>query len=303
MQTDIILQPLRFDGREIHIVRDDIFPAPGGGNKARKCVFYEKELKRLGCNAVVTTGGIQSNHNRAVALMCAANAWDCHIVYHGTSQRFDAEKGNALLVRKSGATTEFVDASQIAGAMDLAMGRFRTQGLKPYYIHGGGHDLPGGIAFVEAVRALKSQCQQRGYKPKYIFHASGTGSTQAGIAVGLDLVGWSDVQLIGISVARTRERGIQVIEQFASNLATHYNIKKDYSGTIQFNTDYLCGGYEAFSLQMAQYLDFAMKSTGIMFDTTYSGKAFFGMMDILKRRGITDDILFWHTGGLMNLMK
>ena len=96
-------------------------------------------------NACVTTGGIQSNHNRAIALMCAKNGWRCHIVYHGSGQRFEAEKGNALLVRKSGATYEFVEASQIGPAMDSAMNRLAAEGLKPMYIHGGGHDLPGGI--------------------------------------------------------------------------------------------------------------------------------------------------------------
>ena len=42
-------------------------------------------------------------------------------MYHGSGQRFEAEKGNALLVRKSGATYEFVEASQIGPAMDYGM--------------------------------------------------------------------------------------------------------------------------------------------------------------------------------------
>ena len=47
-----------------------------------------------------------------------------------------------------------------------------------------------------------------------------------------------------------------------------------------------------------------MKETGLVFDTTYSGKAFYGMMDIIKKKGLKDKkIVFWHTGGIMNLMK
>lgn len=256
-----------------------------------------------GYNACVTTGGIQSNHNRAIALMCAKNGWRCHIVYHGTRERFEAEKGNALLVRQSGATYEFVEADRIGQAMDKAMSSLRSGGYNPMYIHGGGHDLPGGIALVEAVRALKAKCDLQGYKPKYIFHASGTGSTQAGIAVGLDLVGWNDVRLIGISVARQKERGTQVIEEFANKLAAHYNLNKDYTGKIDFNTDYLCGGYEQYTPEMAEFLDKAMMETGLIFDTTYSGKAFYGMMDYLKMNKISVNVLFWHTGGLMNVMK
>ena len=256
-----------------------------------------------GYNACVTTGGIQSNHNRAIALMCAKNGWRCHLVYHGTRERFEAEKGNAILVRKSGATVEFVEANQIGPAMDAAMDRLKKEGYHPMYIHGGGHDIPGGVALVEAVRSLKIECEKTGYKPEYIFHASGTGSTQAGIAVGLDLVGWGDVKLIGISVARQKERGTQVIEEFANMLASYYGLNRNYRGLIDFNTDYLCGGYEQFTPAMAEYLDLVMRETGLMFDTTYSGKAFYGMMDYIKRNNITSNVLFWHTGGLMNLMN
>ncbi len=299
---DVPIEHYKISGHNIAIVRDDLYPQIGGGVKSRKSRFYEDHFTKIGYNACVTTGGIQSNHNRAIALMCAKNGWKCHIVYHGTRKRFDAEKGNALLVRKSGASVEFVEAEQIGPAMDVAMKRLENEGYKPMYIHGGGHDLPGGIALVEAVRELKEKCDADGYKPDYIFHASGTGSTQAGIAVGLDLVGWSDVKLIGISVARQKERGTQVIEDFANLLAGHYGFDKDYKGCIDFNTDYLCGGYEHFTPEMAEFLDGVMKSTGLMFDTTYSGKAFYGMNDYLNRNDIHGNVLFWHTGGLMNLL-
>jgi len=301
--NSIILERYKLHGFDFSVVRDDLYPQIGGGIKSRKSAYYEAHMLKCGYNACVTTGGIQSNHNRAIALMCAKNGWRCHLVYHGTKERFDSEKGNALLVRKSGATVEFVDANQIGPAMDAAMERLKSEGYNPMYIHGGGHDIPGGVALVEAVKSLKKQCDKNGYKPDYIFHASGTGSTQAGIAVGLDLVGWTDVKLVGISVARQKERGTQVIEDFANMLAEYYGLNSDYNGNIIFNTDYLCGGYEQYTPKMAEYLDIAMKETGLMFDTTYSGKAFYGMMDYIKTNKISDNVLFWHTGGLMNLTK
>lgn len=302
-RNDVIIESYDIDGREIMILRDDVYPQIGGGIKSRKSLWYEAYMRTAGYNACVTTGGIQSNHNRAIALVCARNGWRCHSVYHGTKERFMSEKGNAFLVRKSGASVEFVNAEQIGSAMDAAIERLKEEGYNPMYIHGGGHDIPGGVALVEAVKSLKEKCDKIGYKPTYIFHASGTGSTQAGIAVGLDLVGWSDVRLIGISVARQKERGTAVIEEFANMLAKHYGIDKDYTGLIDFNTDYLCGGYENYTSEISEYLDRVMSEIGIMFDTTYSGKAFYGMMDYLRKNNIEDEILFWHTGGIMNLMK
>ena len=296
IQVDSIL----VDGKEIKVVRDDIFPFIGGGGKARKAVYYEEMLREQGYNAVVTCGGIQSNHNRAIALMCSKNGWKCHLCIQGTEDRFLSEKGNALLDRLSGAECELIRPEETAVAMDRAMAKLSAEGYKPYYCHGGGHDLPGGIAFVEAVEELAKQTD----KPDYLFHASGTGSTQAGIVVGLDHVGWGDVKCVGISVARQYERGRQGIADFANMLAEHYGMSDWYDDRILFNTDYLCGGYEQFTREMDDYLKMAMKETGLMFDTTYSGKAFYGMMDYIKKHHLQNKkIMFWHTGGIMNIMK
>ncbi len=302
--TFLLLDNIEIDGLALKVVRDDLFPFIGGGGKARKAVEYEVMLREGGYNAFVTCGGIQSNHNRAMALMAARNGWKCHLCIQGTNERFLQEKGNALLNRLSGAECELIRPEDTAEAMDRAMEKLKAEGFNPYYVHGGGHDLPGGTSFVKAVEELKRQYDVECYKPDYIFHASGTGSTQAGIVVGLEKAGWSDVKVVGISVARQQERGKQVIAEFANMLGEHYGMKKDITDDILFCTDYLYGGYEQYTPEMAEYLERAMKETGLMFDTTYSGKGFYGMMDYVKKNHLEGkNIMFWHTGGLMNLMK
>ena len=181
IQNDYII-----NGLSIKMVRDDIFPFVGGGSKARKAVAYEQFLRNNGYNAVVTCGGVQSNHNRAMALMCAKNGWKCHLCIQGTVERFMSEKGNALLDRLSGAECELIRPEDTSVAMDRAIEQIKAEGLKPYYVIGGGHNLPGGTCCIDAVKELKRQCDKQGYKPDYVFLASGTGSTQAGIVVALD---------------------------------------------------------------------------------------------------------------------
>lgn len=305
MVSSVVIHPINESfSHSLMVVRDDIYPFIGGGSKARKAVAYESYLKENGYNAVVTCGGVQSNHNRAMALMCARNGWKCHLCIQGAEERFMNEKGNALLNRLCGAECECIKPEDTSVAMDRAMEKLRSEGYNPFYVIGGGHNLPGGTCFVDAVIDLKRQCDEIGYKPDYIFLASGTGSTQAGIVVGLDLAGWSDVKCVGISVARQYERGKQVIAEFANMLAEHYGLKKDYSGKIIFNTDYLCGGYEKYTPEMENYLIDAMMQTGLVFDTTYSGKGFYGMMQEIRKQHLEDkNIIFWHTGGIMNLMK
>lgn len=262
---------------------------------------YEQFLRQNGYNAVVTCGGIHSNHNRAIALMAMANGWKCHLVYHGTREAFEKGGGNANLVKMSGATYEFVKVNEISAAMDKAILSFEQKGLKPYYIHGGGHDLPGGQAFVDAIKELKNQCDSSGYKPEYIFVASGTGSMQAGMAVGLDLVGWGNVKLIGISIARPQVRGKKVIVDFANDLARYYGLNKNYSDSIIFIDDYVGKGYD---LQTSKderlFMCKVYKNSGLLVDDTYSGKAMYGMMDIIKKKKLRGNILFWLTGGPLN---
>lgn len=259
------------------IVRDDLFPGIGGGNKARKACAYEKELSRGGFDAIVTTGGIQSNHNRAMAALAAKKGWKCRLICHGSEARFLSEGGNASLVR--------------------------ADGRKPYYVTGGGHDLPGGNAYVEAAKSLFEYGVANGYKPDVIFHASGTGSTQAGLLVGLEKVGWGDVEVVGISVARQRERGAQVVAEFTRKLAAAHGIPPEiFSDRIRFRADFLCGGYEKHSPEMKNFLEKTIRETGIVFDATYSGKALFGMHEILVSSGFRGNALFWHTGGIMNFL-
>jgi lipopolysaccharide/colanic/teichoic acid biosynthesis glycosyltransferase/1-aminocyclopropane-1-carboxylate deaminase/D-cysteine desulfhydrase-like pyridoxal-dependent ACC family enzyme len=291
------------DNQPIKVVREDVFPIFGGGTKARKAVDYERYLRENGYNAVVTCGGVHSNHNRAIALMAMANGWKCHLVYHGSKNEFRKGKGNAGLVMMSGVETEFVDVDGISNAMDKAMARFEAQGLKPYYIHGGGHDLPGGTAFVDAIKELKHQCDDAGYKPDLIFHATGTGSTQAGIAVGLDLVGWSDVKLIGISVARNEERGKKVVVDFANELAKHYGISKDYSDTIAFDDNYVGSGYDKRNKEVESFIKNVRQGTSLLVDETYSGKAMYGMMDYIKKNKLKGSFLFWLSGGPLNAIN
>ena len=289
------------DDQPIKVVRDDQYPGIGGGTKARKSMSYENYLVNNGYNAVVTCGGVHSNHNRAIALMAMRNSWKCHIVYHGNRNDFESGKGNAGLVQMSGASVEFVDVSGISSAMDAAMERFKKEGLKPYYVHGGGHDIPGTTCFIDAIKELKLQCEEMKWKPDYIFHASGTGGTQAGLAVGLDLAGWSDVKLVGISVARQQDRGKKIVVDFANELSKHYGIEKDYAGSIVFNTDYLGDGYDKRSADMKHYLKSVYHQTGLILDETYSGKAMYGMMQEIKKQGLQDKkILFWMTGGPLN---
>ena len=287
----------------IKIFRDDLYPFLGGGNKGRKMDYIAKDIFLQKANALVTTGGFQSNHCRAVAVFAAQHNRKCTLVLHGSKEEFEKQSGNAKIMRLSGAEIVFVDESnQIGSTMDNAIAQYNDQGFVPYYIWGGGHTLEGGLAYIDVIEELKEYCMENNWMPDYIFHASGTGSTQSGIMAGLDKFSLANTKVIGISVARKSEQATKIVDGFYKELCSHYNITCSNRQSVVLD-DYLMGGYGCYNDDLKRLSLNAIKEYGFTLDTCYAGKAFYGMLDYIKQNKLEDkNVLFWHTGGIFNFL-
>lgn len=283
---------------QMFVVRDDLYPSLGGGSKGRKMDQIGSQLLKNGFDAVVTTGGIQSNHCRATALFAAQHRIRCTLVIHGDETRFHEEGGNAKLMRDSKARIVFADADGISGAMDAAMEDYSDDGRVPYYLRGGGHTLEGGLAYVNAVDQMLARSKTL---PDYIFLASGTGSTQAGIMAGL-AKNKVNCEVIGISVARERKRAEDIVYSSYLELCKHLEIDPGLKKSVTVLDDYLCGGYEKFNQSIKEISNISLPKYGFPLDTTYTGKAFHGMLDHIKANGLEGNLFFWHTGGFLNYL-
>ncbi|MDM1454772.1 1-aminocyclopropane-1-carboxylate deaminase/D-cysteine desulfhydrase [Myroides odoratimimus] len=286
----------------ISVFRDDLYPFLGGGNKGRKMDIIAEDIFKKGANALVTTGGIQSNHCRAVAVFAAQYRMKCTLVLHGDQQKFHIESGNAKVMRDSGVNIIFAkNANEIGDVMDAEMKEYSKKGFNPYYIWGGGHTLEGGKAYISAIKELEKFCCKNNWYPDYIFHASGTGSTQSGILAGLDKY-MQDTKVIGISVGRKTEQATKVVCEFYKELCNYYNIKFSNREVIVLD-DYLCGGYGMYNDEIKELSQNSIKEFGFTLDTCYTAKAFYGMKDFIKRNDLENKkVLFWHTGGVFNYL-
>ena len=282
---------------DLRIKRDDLYPLSGGGIKARKIGTIVKKAVEDGYDALVTNGGPQSNHARATAILAANIGLKCHLVIVLDLKKKYMSSGNILLMKLSGASIEYASKEQLALRMDKAIINLTNKGHKPLYIWGGGHCLEGTQAFVDA--AVECQRQSGDWIPDFLVLASGTGSTQAGLAIGyMDL----PTKVIGVSVARSTERGKRIIqdcidEYFSQNSLAQHN------KPIIFRDDWTDGGYEKYSKELFRLVEVAAK-TGFFFDPTYSGKAIRGLVSMVRQNEIPkgSKVLFWHTGGLLNLI-
>ena len=288
-------------GVELWVKRDDLFPLTGGGNKARKILYIAREVQQQEADSVVTTGGLQSNHARAVALMAAKCGWKCKLILHGNEGQLSHPQSNLLLMTLSGADITVVSPDEIGPKMKEAMQEFVRQGYRPFEILGGGHMLAGSMAYADAVKELEYQCRLYRWKPDCIVLASGTGTTQAGLLGGLDVVEW-DTHVIGISSARKNPRGRLIVEQAYDELRQHLGASGQ-ARAVDFRDEWVGDGYERPTEGTIEAIRLAAKLEGLILDPTYTGKAFSALIDMIHSGEIDKGsrIVFWHTGGLLNL--
>lgn len=292
------LMKLQYLGVNLFIKRDDLYPISGGGNKGRKAEYILAKCVADGKNAVVTCGGEQSNHVRATAIRCKELGLACTIVIHAPDT--NNNEGNLKLLRILGIKIVFCDMASVANVMDEEMAEYVTQGYNPFYIWGGGHCIEGTQAYYDA--AIEAQ-KQSDVTFDYVFHASGTGTTQAGLHLGFKTVS-PTTKVIGVSVARQNPRGTEAITSSIAEFITKNKLASNLSKNVMFDDNFMCGGYENTSSEQLEMIKRVANSTGIILDPTYTGKAWYGMEQYLKSGTVKpgSNVLFWHTGGLLNLM-
>ena len=306
-------------GIDLRVKRDDLFPMTGGGNKARKIVHILDELEAAkgtgtffaakkepiplpACNALVTTGAVQSNHARVTALAAAARGWRCRLVLHGDPAVLTYPRGNLCLAMLAGAEVQVVTPDEIPAALEVQKAALTAEGYRPHLLPGGGHCLAGALAYVEAVAELAVQCHTESWRPDFIVHASGTGTTQAGLLAGVDCAGWP-TRVIGVSVARRNPRGRDVVFEAYEEVSTYLG-RPPQPNIVDFRDNWVGDGYEQATSGIWHTIHYAARTEGLILDPTYTGKAFTGLLEMIggdiarKSR-----VLFWHTGGLVNLLE
>ena len=286
-----------YNGNHLFIKREDTIPFSFGGNKARKAQLFFEEIERGEYDCVVTYGSSSSNHCRVISNMAAARNMKCYII---SPEEASDETYNSKMMRLFGAEITVVPVEQVHNTIEKKLEDLRNTGYCPYFIAGGGHGNIGTQAYVSCYEEIRQYEDVQNIHFDYIFFASGTGTTQAGLVCG-QLINKDERKIVGISIARKNPKGRQVVldsihEYLIENdvLISDENIE---SATI-FDDSYTGNGYAKDNNKIEKTIREILMRYGVPLDTTYTGKAFQGMRQYLKERNITDKtILFIHTGG------
>lgn len=281
---------------DFYIKRDDLYPFSFGGNKARKAELFWKDLKNKGADCVVTYGTSSSNHCRVIANLAAGDGVPCTIISPIEQKK---QTYNKILIELFNAEIVFSPVEKVKETINTVLAKLEKDGKHPYFIMGGGHGNIGTQAYVNVYSEICRYEKENRIKFDYIFHASGTGTTQSGLVCGQILNGETENRIVGISIARKNPYGRDVVVESVRDYLANTDWKDKFDEQmVEFDDTYTNSGYGVTNDCIREWILKLMKSEGIPLDETYTGKAFAGMIEWLKKKQIENKkILFIHTGG------
>jgi L-cysteate sulfo-lyase len=300
------LEPLERLSRElggpaIWVKRDDCTGLAGGGNKTRKLEFLLGDALDRGADTVLTAGAVQSNHARQTAAACARLGLRCELFLkeaapgRGESYR---HSGNVLLDRILGAKVHILPREASAEtAMEEHAEALRREGRRPYTIPVGGSNAVGALGYVGCARELSAQADGIDLKIDAVVHASASHGTQAGLAVGLAMVG-AQARLIGVSVSGSAQQTRSNVERIAAATCGRLGSPLHFV-EIEVDDRFVGEGYGIPTPAGLAAIRLLARLEGLLLDPVYTGKAMAGIMELVRegRFGSDDNVVFLHTGG------
>lgn len=284
-------------GVKLYTKRDDSFFEAGGGSKARMLQYILANTNSKNCDILLTAGGPCSNFNRACALMCSKLGIQMHLVEYTDNLEEFSSSMNYYICKLSNIKTTRCNKTDVAHTLNTIKLAYKDKKL--ISIYGGGKSLEGIYAYYDAIKELYLQHKDI----DHLFIACGTGTTLTGICAGMHKY-FPKAKVHAISIARKYKDEIKVLEENMQLLNDYLQTEYDFSNLVYLE-DYICGGYAKYNSSLFETITECISKEGMLIDPTYSGKAFYGMINEIKKTNTYTDknILFWNTGAIFNLLS
>lgn len=287
------------------IKRDDSTGCLTSGNKVRKLEFLLAEAKNSGCKIIITSGGVQSNHCRAVAVLGAQLGFKVHLLLR--LDRNPEPIGNLLIDQLTGAEISLYSAEefkQLDQIFDHWEKHYSASGATSYIIPTGGSNATGLWGYMSAVEELQQDFVRENIAPSKLIHATGSGGTQAGLTLGASLLDL-EIRVHAYAVCDNADYFYRKVLQDIQDWVKKYSIAVDTKKLDIITHDkYIGPGYGIADPAVFDLIKTVAKLEGVVLDPVYTGKAFYGMIEDIKQGKFKDDqdIVFLHTGGLFGLL-
>lgn len=290
-----------FEGKNILIKRDDLTGVELSGNKVRKLEYLMASAKKEKAEYIFTCGGEQSNHARATVIASAQLGFKSKIFLWGKEKK--SADGNLFFAKYLGAEIVYLNKKEYKNVneiMTLERNRLIKKGKRVYVIPEGGSTTIGIRGYVDFVEELQKQIDLKNIKG--IVLAAGTGGTAAGILAGFSHINLP-IKVYAVNVLYSKSE----IKRKILMLAEACILENNMSNNINHNNlvvldGYSAEGYKNISKDKLQLIKRFAKSTGIILDPAYTGKAFKAFYDNFIKRKKMPQIIFLHTGGIWGIM-
>ena len=291
-------------GPNIFIKRDDCTGLATGGNKTRKLEFLIPDAIKNKTELILTVGAIQSNHARQTAAACALMGLKCIIILEQRLKNAPEtymKSGNVFLDKLFGAEIKICPKDKdVSEYTEKLIKDIKSKGTNVYFIPGGGSNPIGALGYVECLNEIIKENKK--YNFTHILHATGSAGTQAGLLAGTKYFN-CNIPIIGICVRHKKDtqrdkvyfEAKQTCEKLKCNIL-------DKSDVIVYD-EYIGPGYGEPTEGMIEATKLLAKKEAILLDPVYSGKAFAGLIDLIRKKKFkkNDNVLFIHTGGAVSL--
>ena len=294
-------------GPRLYIKRDDCTGLALGGNKTRKLEFLIGDALGKGATAVITEGGLQSNHARQTAAAAAKAGLRHHLVLDHQvpiDTSIYRGNGNVLLDHLLGGTIHLCAPGETrAEVVERLAAELRAGGDVPYVIPTGGSNETGALGYVSAASELLQQARDADISIDCVLFPTASGGTQAGLMVGMAL-GQADISVSGIDIEGDTDALATHIEEVAARCATKVGLAEgNWSPSPEIVRGYAGPGYGIPTPGMVEAVNLTAALEGIVLDPVYTGKAMAGLIDMVRSGAFAadDTIVFIHTGGAPGL--
>lgn len=291
-------------GVQFYIKRDDLTNLGVGGNKLRKLEYLLKDAQEHGATMLLTLGGAQTNHGRLTAAVAAKYGMKCAIIcvddYPGelsANLLLDRLFGAEVILKHNDGRPEEVQFAETAAQVKA---RYEAQGETVYEIPVGGSNVEGILGYYECAMELTKQAHAMGLDDATVYDAVGSIGTYMGLYCGLKNEG-SPLGLVGIAISPFLEAKEARIMEYFREVKEAYGLHIDARREdFHIEKGYTRGAYNNPCREVRDAMRYMAGREGIILDPCYTGKAFAGILDMLREGKIAkgSKLIFLHTGGL-----
>jgi len=277
---EIPMQSIEVDsGHKIDVLRLDKTDDYISGNKWFKLKYNLIEASNLGYSQLLTFGGAYSNHIHSTAAACKSFGLQGIAIVRGEEHL--PLNPTLQFAKDCGMKVHYINRSQYRDKYNPALIKKFEQLFGKFYLvpEGGTNELA-----VKGASEIPDLFQKQ---YDVIALASGTGGTTAGITIN-NICKHSKILSFPVL------KGGGFLQKDIEDLLGYV------PSNLELVTDYHFGGYAKTTTELLEFIVDVNDEFNIPLEPIYTGKAFYGLLDYLKTKGIDEEtsVLYLHTGGL-----